>query len=63
MLWLRTLFSVVLSHCCLPYIDIVKRNGRTKNPFEAMKTISVDEDDFFPYPNILFFVILERMQV
>jgi hypothetical protein len=63
MLWLRTPFSVVLSPRCLPYIDIVKRNGRTKNPFEAMKTFSVDEDDFFPYPNILFFVFLERMQV
>ena len=63
MLWLRTPFSVVLSPRCLPYIDIVKRNGRTKNPFEAMTTFSVDEDDLFPYPDILFFVFLERMQV
>jgi hypothetical protein len=63
MLWLRTPFSVVLSPRCLPYIDIVKRNDRNKNPCEAMKTFLVDEDDFFPYPNILFFVFLERMQV
>jgi len=30
---------------------------------EGLETFSVDGDDLFSYPNILFFVFLERMQV
>ena len=30
---------------------------------EGLETFSVDKDDYFSYPNILFFVFLERMQV